>query len=190
MKTACIFIDIQNDYFPGGANELVQAEEAGACASLILKAARELDIPVIHIQHISIRPGSTFFLPDTRGVEIHSLVEPASHEEVVQKQAPNSFTGTALEEILTRYEISQLILCGMMTHMCVDTTVRAAADKGYRCILASDACATKNLEWDGKEIPAATVHATYLASLAGIFADVRPTSDIISYMARDLKKQE
>lgn len=189
MKTACIFIDIQNDYFPGGANELALAEEAGECASLILKSAREQQIPVIHIQHISSRPGSTFFLPDTWGVQIHPLVKPASHEEVVKKQFPNSFTGTILQEILTRHDISQLILCGMMTHMCVDTTIRAAADKGYRCILSSDACATKNLVWDGKEIPAATVQATYLASLSGIFADVKPIQEIISYISQDLKNQ-
>lgn len=190
MKTACVCIDIQNDYFPGGANELVQAEEAGLCASEIIKSARNQNIPVIHIQHISTRPGSTFFLPGTRGVQIHPLVEPLLHEEVVTKQMPNSFSGTSLESVLARLEISQLILCGMMTHMCVDTTVRAAADRGYRCILASDACATKNLVWEGIEIPAATVQATYLASLSGLFAEIKPIRDIISYMTQVLKKPE
>ena len=66
--------------------------------------------------------------------------------------------------------MEKLIVCGMMTHMCVDTTVRAAMDYGYEVTLVADACATKDIEINGEVIPAETVQKTYIASLAGIFA--------------------
>ena len=62
--------------------------------------------------------------------------------------------------------------CGMMTHMCVDTTVRAAMDHGYSVKLAADACATKDLEINGEIIPAETVQKTFIAALKGVFATI------------------
>ncbi len=183
MKTACVFIDIQNDYFPGGANELFQAEEAGVCAGKLLAFAREYHIPVIHVQHVSLHPGATFFLPDTRGVDIHQSVTPSPGEPIVRKHFPNSFRETDLKNILTGMGIERLIIAGMMTHMCIDTTVRAAFDLGYTCVLASDACATKNLSWNGWDVSAADVQSAYLASLSGLFTEVLSTREILE---RDL----
>ncbi len=76
METALILIDIQNDYFPGGAMELYQSEKASDNAGKILRKFREEKRPVIHIQHNSTREGVTFFIPNTRGVEIHKNVAP------------------------------------------------------------------------------------------------------------------
>lgn len=179
MNTALLLIDIQNDYFPGGAMELDEAEKAGKNGGMILAAAREHQIPVIHVQHLSLRPGSTFFLPDTPGSEIHHFVEPVPGEQIIQKHFPNCFRDTDLEEILHRKNIQNLIVAGMMTHMCVDTTVRAAADLNYQCILASDATATRDLIWDGRIIRAQDVQGGYLAALSGLFANVLPTKQII-----------
>ena len=69
-------------------------------------------------------------------------------------------------------EITELVVCGMMTHMCVDTTVRAAKDLGYLVTLISDACATKDLEWNGRKLPASLINDVYMASLNGRFATV------------------
>lgn len=66
----------------------------------------------------------------------------------------------------------------MMTHMCIDTTTRAAADLGLSCILAGDACATRNLSYGGVRVSAENVHAAFLAALDGLFAAVRTADEI------------
>lgn len=71
MNNCLMLIDLQNDYFPGGNMELVGIEEAAANAQILLNEFRRSNSTVIHIQHISARPGATFFLPDTDGVKIN-----------------------------------------------------------------------------------------------------------------------
>lgn len=73
----------------------------------------------------------------------------------------------------------KLVVCGMMSHMCIDTSVRAARSHGYDITLLHDACATRDLSWNGKTIPAATVHEAFMAALHGAFADVRTTGDFL-----------
>ena len=178
MSIALVVIDIQNDYFPGGKMELSGANEAGLMASRLLDSFRSKSLPVVHIQHISARPGAGFFLPGTLGADIHHSVAPQNGEPVFQKNFPNSFRNTLLLEYLKEHRIDSLVLAGMMTHMCIDTTVRAAFDLGFTCTLAHDACATRSLSFDGREIPAADVHSSFLAALNGLFAQVQPTETI------------
>src|SRR5689334_1999783 len=129
---ALLIIDIQNDYFPGGAMALEGPDAAAEKASRALKSFRDRQWPVIHVRHSSIRPGSTFFLPGTKGAEIHASVTPKSGETVIEKNFPNAFRSTGLKEILERQQTKDLVIAGMMTHMCVDATVRHAADLGYK----------------------------------------------------------
>jgi len=168
--TALIVIDIQNDYFPGGAMELVAPNEAAEQAAKLLAEFRRKALPVVHIQHVSTRAGATFLVPDTKGVEIHETVAPREGELLVQKHFPNSFRETRLDEKLRALGIERLAIAGMMTHMCIDATTRAAADLGYACLLAHDACATRNLAFGGTTVPAAQVQAAFVASLNGLFA--------------------
>lgn len=177
-KRALVLIDIQNDYFPGGAMEVVGATEAAAQAAKLLAAFRAKSLPVVHVQHISVRPGATFFLPGTPGVEIHESVRPAPGEPVFQKNFPNSFRETKLLDHLRGAGISRLVIAGMMTHMCIDATTRAAADLGFACSLAHDACATRALSFNGVKVDAANVQAAYLAALNGIYARVLPTEEL------------
>src|SRR5262245_60033275 len=97
-RSALVIIDIQNDYFPGGAMELEGSDAAGAKAADVVKSFREKQLPVIHVRHLSTRPGSTFFLPGTKGQEIHSSVAPMAGEPVIEKNFPNSFRGTPLQK--------------------------------------------------------------------------------------------
>jgi nicotinamidase-related amidase len=180
MNQALLLIDIQNDYFPGGAMELVGSPAAGAQAGKLLQAFRENALPVIHIQHRSTRPGAAFFLPNTRGVEIYSSVAPSRDEIVIPKHFPNSFRKTPLLDYLQERHIAQLFIGGMMTHMCIDSTTRAAADLGFECFLAGDACATKSLSFGGVTLPAESVQAAFLASLNGLFAKVQSVAEICS----------
>lgn len=178
MTQALLLIDIQNDYFPGGAMELVGSPLAGVRAGKLLHAFRQKSLPIIHIQHISTRQGATFFLPNTAGAEIHQCVAPKAGETVFQKNYPNSFRETPLLEHLRKLEVTQLVIAGMMTQMCIDTTTRAAADLGFKCVLAHDACATKALSFDGVTVSAENVQTAFLAALNGLFAQVLSVEEI------------
>ncbi len=179
MKTALLLIDLQNDYFENGAMPLFQSEEAVKQAARVLKSFREKQEPVIHIQHIAIRSTATFFLPDTEGVEIHPLVKPESNETVIVKHYPNSFRETELLETLQQKGITHLVVCGMMTHMCVDATVRAAKDLGFEITLIGDACATRDQEWNNNKVPALMVHNSFLAALNYFYANVDTAEDYL-----------
>ena len=179
MNTALLLIDIQNDYFPGGAWELSHADEAAAQAQLALGRFREQHRPVFHVRHINTRPGAAFFLPDTPGSEIHGAVKPLDGEPAIIKHAPDAFFQPDLHDALSRAGIRKLVVSGMMSHMCIDTSVRAARNHGYDITLLHDACATRDLSWNGKTIPAATVHEAFMAALHGAFADVRTTEDFL-----------
>lgn len=178
MTTTLLLVDIQNDYFPGGAMEVVGAAAAADRAASLMTAFRQQALPVIHVQHIAARPGATFFLPNTSGAEIHASVRPGPGEAVIQKHFPNSFRETPLLEHLRRLSTSRLVIAGMMTHMCIDTTTRAAADLGFQCSLAGDACATRALSFNGVQLPAESVQIAYLAALNGLFAKVQSVDEI------------
>ena len=173
MKTALIVIDIQNDYFEGGANPLVGSLEASLSARALLEDFRTRALPVVHVRHLSTRTGSTFFIPGTHGAEIHENVAPTAGEKVIEKNFPNSFRDTDLLDYLRSEGITDLVVCGMMTQMCVDATVRAAKDFGFSCTLIGDACATKDLEIGGKTLPAAEVQTAFLAAMNYFYATVR-----------------
>ena len=180
MAPTLLLIDLQNDYFPGGAMELAGAAQAVLQARALLAAFRARAWPVVHIQHIAQRAGATFFLPGTPGANIHDAVAPGAAEAVITKHFPNSFRETTLLERLRAAEASKLVVAGMMTHMCVDTTVRAACDLGFECRLAHDACATRSLQFDGLTVEAAQVQRPYLAALDGSFATVQSTQTLIA----------
>lgn len=172
MKQALLIIDIQNDYFNGGAMELVGSKEASHQAALLIETFRQQEKQLIFLQHIASEQAS-FFRPNSKGVLIHSSVKPLKTEWVIQKSYPNSFRDTELLSLLQKEGIQELIICGMMTHMCVDTTVRAAYDLGFSCILIGEACATKDLEFEGKTVTSKEVQMAYLGAIDGTFAQVR-----------------
>jgi len=179
MSTALLIIDIQNDYFPGGAMALAGPDAAAAKAAKLLAAFRDKKLPVVHVQHLSVRPGATFFIPNTKGAEIHETVRPLAGETLIQKNFPNAFRETKLLEHLRGAKIDKLVIAGMMTHMCVDTSTRAAAYLGFTCSLAHDACATKELAFSGTKVTAENVQASYMAGLNGLFAKVQSADEII-----------
>jgi nicotinamidase-related amidase len=184
MDTALILVDIQNDYFPGGAMELEGSVEAGFNASRLLAFFREKGLPVVHIRHVSVRPGATFFLPGTKGAQINEAVRPLEGEAVFEKHFPNSFRDTPLLEHLRGCGATQVAVCGMMTHMCVDATVRAAFDLGFGCLVAQDACATRALTYRGITVPAQAVQVSFMAALDAVYARVLDTDEVIAHLSR------
>ncbi len=177
MTTALVLVDIQNDYFPGGAMALTGMEAAADNAARLLARFRERGAPLFHIQHLSTRPGATFFLPGTAGAEINARVAPAGDEPVVTKHFPNAFRDTTLLEALRAAGAQQVVIAGAMSHMCIDATTRAAFDLGFGCTVAHDACATRDLEFAGQRLSAAQVHASFMAALAVPYAKVVPAAE-------------
>ena len=171
MKEALLIIDVQNDYFPGGANELFRPLEAEGRIRELIAESRACGRPVIYIQQYN-PPGDTFFREGTFGAEISDRIRPQAEDKVIIKRYPNSFLETGLDDYLKSLRVDTLIICGMMTHMCVDTTVRAAMDYGYQVKLAADACATMDLTLNGERIPAEVVQKAFIAALDGVFATI------------------
>ena len=160
-KEALILIDIQNIYFTPGPMQLHKPKCAAEKAAQLLDKFRKEGKTVIHVQHnFKMLSG------------IHSLVKPLEGERIVHKDYPNSFLETELKEYLDEAGAEKLVIAGMMSHMCVDTTVRACQNYGYDVTVIDDACTTMSLEYDKKKIDAETVHAVYMASLADGFANV------------------
>lgn len=183
MTTALLLIDIQNDYFPNGRMPLEKSVEACQKAQEVLQLYRHKHLPIVHVQHISTRPDAVHFLPCTKGVEFHPDVHPLKSEPVIKKHYPNSFKDTNLLNTLIKNNINHLVIAGMMTHLCIDATVRAAYDLGFTCTLLHDACAAKNLEFNSMVIQAQNVHHAFLAALHPMYAQVVSTKDFLQVTA-------
>lgn len=176
---ALLIIDVQNDYFKNGKCELVNSDGVSSNIKRVLEEFREKELPIIYIQHINIREGATFFLPNSFGVKIHESVKPKDRELIIEKNYPNSFLETNLEELLDSLNIKELVVCGMMTHMCVDSTIRAAFDKGYSNTLLYDACTTKDLVINEEVIKADDVHNSFMSALNYLFAKVQSCEEFL-----------
>ncbi|MBB5637173.1 nicotinamidase-related amidase [Pedobacter cryoconitis] len=178
-NTALIVIDIQNDYFPGGKMTLVNANEASNNAKKLIEKSRKAGIPVIHVQHIALQEGATFFLPDTKGAELHKDVTPLKNEKLIVKHYPNSFRETDLLEYLKSKNIKNLVFAGMMTHVCIDATVKAAKDYGFNCEVIADATATRDLEANGQKVKAEEVQNALIAALNFYYAEISSTEKFL-----------
>jgi len=168
QKTALLIIDVQEFYFPGGRMQLENPEVAGMNAGLLLDLFRGNEYPVYHVRH-NFEPGGN----------IHPYVKPLPGESVFSKDQINAFADPDLLKVLQKDSIERLVICGMQTHMCVEAAVRAAHDLGFTCVLASDACATRALQFEEHIIPAASVHYSTLNTLQGSYARVATTEAII-----------
>ena len=180
MSRALLIVDIQKDYFPGGRMELVGAEAASRRARVLLDAFRSSGEPLFHVQHLFEGDDAPFFAPGTEGAEIHPEVAPAEGERVIVKHRPNAFMDTPLEAELRDLGVDEVVLCGMMTSMCVDASARAAADLGLRTTIAADACAAPDLRSGDEVIPGATVHKAFLSALGSLVVDVRDTDAVVA----------
>ena len=177
-----LIIDIQRDYFPGGAYPLVEPEAAAeSCARGAGLASAAGESAVIHMKHVWDAPDAEFMRPGTEGIEIHPAVAPADGELVLEKASPNSFLDTRTRGGAARARTpTDLVVAGMMSSMCVDATVRAAADLGFSPTVVHDACAAPDLDFNGVEVPGAAVHAAFMAALADSYAEVTSATEVLA----------
>ncbi|MEM8973412.1 MAG: cysteine hydrolase family protein [Pseudomonadota bacterium] len=167
-----ILIDMQNEYLDGPI-EVAGANEAVAEAARLLQAVRDAHAPIFHIAHKG-RPGSLFDRDAERG-QLIEAVAPQSGEVIVEKQLPNAFATTDLNNLVAETGRTNIVLCGFMTHMCVSSTARAALDLGYRTTIVEAACGTRDLpDRDGGVTPASIIHSVALTALSDRFAVIAP----------------
>ncbi|MBJ7385284.1 MAG: cysteine hydrolase [Mycolicibacterium sp.] len=177
-ESALVLIDCQNTY-TRGVMELDGVSAALDEVATLLDRARTAGIPVIHVQHDG-GAGSPYDLGDDIGA-IVPLVAPRDGEPVVVKQYPDSFVQTDLDERLKASGVSNLVLTGFMTHMCVNSTARGAFNLGYAPSVVASATATRSLPGvDGAPLPAAAVQSASLAALSDLFAIVVPDAASIT----------
>lgn len=183
-KRALVLIDLQKDYFPGGRWTLTGIESAADNAAKVLAAARAAGDLVVHVRHEFPTSDAPFFVPGSDGAKIHPKVQSLDGEPVVLKHHVNSFRETDLKALLDRHGVEEVVICGAMSHMCVDAATRAASDLGYRCVVVHDACATRDQEFEGVVVPAAEVHAAFMAALRFGYASLVTADDYLTNQPR------
>jgi nicotinamidase-related amidase len=153
---------------------------AEANAARLLGAWRAAGRRIIHVQHMSTEPDSPF-RPGLPGNAIKPSLAPIADEPLFQKKVSGAFVGTSLEKHLRETGIDTLVVVGMQTDQCVSTTVRMAANLGFRTYVVNDATATFDLEGpDGTLYPAQLVHDVNIASLNGEFATIVTTDEVLA----------
>ena len=168
--SALIMVDCQNTY-RHGIMQLTNVEPAIKEAQRLLQMARDLKIPIIHIQHDA-GVGTPYDVTAEIGA-ISDEVAPKNGEAVVTKNYPNAFVATPLEAQLKALGIENIVLAGFMTHMCINSTARGAFNLGFKPTVVASACATRSLTGaNGKVIDAQTMHDGALAAIRDMFAVV------------------
>lgn len=168
-------VDCQNTYVDGPM-QLVGVDQAMDEAQRVLDRARAAGTPIIHIAHDA-GAGSPYDIQAATG-RIADQVAPIGDEPTIHKNYPNSFTQTDLHDRLQKLGISNLIVVGFMSHMCVSSTARGAFDLGYRTTVVAEATATRDLpSTTGQTLKAADLHEASLAGLRDLVAVVVNTAD-------------
>ena len=147
-KTALLIIDIQNDYFPKGKFPLWNTDKILINVKGLIAKAHQQHIPVFLIQHVSSAPKgmAPFFEKGSEGANIHpEIIALCPNAEVIQKQHADSFYQTHLEKSLEKFDIDELLICGMMTQNCVTHTAISKKAEKYKVSIIEDCCTTTDL---------------------------------------------
>lgn len=178
QNTALILIDIQK-----GFDDPVQGRrnnpDAETNMAALLDTWRHTGRPIVHIQHLSQEPHSPL-RAGSPGSEIKDIARPHEGEPVLQKRVNSAFIGTDLEERLRREGITTLVIIGLTTNHCVETTTRMAGNLGFDTFLVSDATATfDRLGPNGVLYRAEDIQAMTMANLHQEFATIVTTEDVL-----------
>ncbi|MGZ3599456.1 MAG: cysteine hydrolase family protein [Ktedonobacterales bacterium] len=172
--TAVLVVDVQVGMFDE-SDPVYNGEALLDRISYVLDAARRAGLPIIYIQHRSDREGHPLKY-GTDGWHIHPTIAPHQGDPIVAKTMPDSYYETRLCDELTARGIKRLIIAGIQTDLCVDTTTRRAVSEGYDVTLVSDAHST----WNSGDLTAAQIIAHHNNILSDWFATVKPASEIVS----------
>jgi nicotinamidase-related amidase/5'-deoxynucleotidase YfbR-like HD superfamily hydrolase len=179
-RRALLVIDVQNEYFEGGALPVTWPRDSFVKVKLAMDAATAASIPVVLVRHSSPQAGATSFVRGSRGWELHEEVASRPHDLVVDKTLPGSFTGTPLERELRSRGVGTVAIAGYMAQMCCDTTSRQALHLGFSVEFLSDATGTLDVSNDSGSVKAEELHRAILVTQAMRFAKVMSTEEWIA----------
>jgi nicotinamidase-related amidase len=209
--TALVIIDMQRDFLePGGfgetlGNDIAQLARAIAPCADVLRAARAAGILVVHTREGHLpdlsdappakvergAPSKRIGDPGPmgriliRGEDGHDIIPelyPLKDEIVIDKPGKGAFYATELDDVLQDYRIANLLVCGVTTEVCVNTTVREANDRGYRCVVLADCCASYFPEFHEMGL-------NMIKAQGGIFGWVSSSAAVLEAMATEASKQ-
>ena len=168
-----------HEYWGGNRNNPI----AEANTRMLLDEWRRLKLPIFHVKHDSVTPGSRLVLGQP-GNEIKELLKPLAGEPVISKSVNSAFIGTDLKERLESKGIKALVIAGIQTDHCVSTTTRMAGNFGFDVYVISDATATfDRMSPSGEKISSHVIHEVNLASLNNEFATVLTTTQLLKKMS-------
>ncbi|MFX1411085.1 MAG: cysteine hydrolase family protein [Promethearchaeota archaeon] len=170
-RTALLVIDVQRCNFEGSPPVHSGSELLSKIGTLVARA-RAVGAPIIYVQHCG--PEGAIDQPGTPGWAIHPAIAPRAGDAVVQKRHPDAFQDTSLQRELESRGIGRLIITGIQTEYCVDTTCRRAYSLKYDVVLVKDAHST----WDTDLLTAPQIIAHHNAVLGGWFAKLKGASEI------------
>lgn len=179
---ALIIVDMQRGMAPEntGARNNPQAEDNIA---RLLAAWRERELPVVHVRHMSRRPGGSFW-PGSLNCEFQPRFEPLDSEHRLEKNVPDAFAASGLERWLRTRDVAELVIVGVSTNNSVEATVRTAFCLGFDVRLPGDACYTyEKVDILGVTRPAEHWHVTSLSNLHEEYATVVNTDEAISQIS-------
>ena len=171
MKTALVIIDVQEAMFQQPTPPHHGAAVVARIASLLARARAER-VPVYFVQHDG-GPGDDFER-GTPSWQIHAPLAPLPGEPVVEKRHPSAFHDTDFDTLLKRAGIGRLVICGMQSEYCVDSTCRAGYGLGYKIVLVSDAHTT----FDSPVLPATQIRNHHNQTLSGSFVDCKAAAEV------------
>lgn len=170
-NTALLVIDMQACNLEGSAPVYGHGDLLTRVSSLVARA-RAAGVPVVYVQHCG--PEGAVDQPGTPGWEIHPAVAPVKDDAAIQKRHPDAFQDTNLQHELESKGIERLILTGIQTEYCVDTTCRRAYSLGYHVTLVKDGHST----WNTHHLTAPQIIAHHNDVLGGWFAELRAASEV------------
>jgi nicotinamidase-related amidase len=169
--SALLVIDVQVCNFDESAPVHGSSVLVSKIRGLIARA-RAAGRPIVYIQHCG--PEGAIDEPGTPGWDIHPSVAPLPDDVMIQKHHPDAFQATSLQRELDSRGIERLIIAGMQTEYCVDTTCRRAYSLGYDVVLVKDAHST----WDTDLLTAPQIVAHHNQVLGGWFVDSKEASEV------------
>ena len=179
MSRALLVIDVQNEYFTGA---LPITHPAGHLEQILgAMDAAAGRVPTIVVQHHFPEPDKPFFQKGTPGWELHPEIKARSHNLLIEKTMPGSFTGTPLEDWLRERGVDTVTIAGYMTHMCCDTTARQAVHRGFTVEFLRDATGTLALSNSAGEVTAEELHRSILCAQQMLLSEVL---DVQNWIAR------
>lgn len=172
MRTALVVIDVQVDLFAWPENPIYRAEHLLERLNALIRKARQAGVPVVYVQHAE-ADGSTM-ARGTPGFAVHPAIAPQEGDAAVVKKTPSAFHRTSLKRVLAEKACDRLVLCGLQTEYCVDSTVRHGSFLGYEQIVAQDAHST----CDNEPLKASEIILHHQRTWHGRFASVLPIDEI------------